>query len=965
MAKGLQPLTGSPLDLEADAALLKAVGEMVANWSQLAGKVSGAGSAAQLIEKIAADVDAASTQAAFHAAGLDEAYTALKAGVKNFVDGAGVIPAKYKPLLQPLGDFKIGDANAQVGWTVSTPAAGVPAATPSGYKLDLGATAALTLNAADKWPADTPPVKLLSLAASVKVDAGASGKIPMPYATLNVGAGAKTELDLAYFFATDDAQIFALAAAEDFYPLADPFDYDSVWQALTGKGGLQALNYVFTGSANAQVQVAFADAGSLAAGIAIETGLTVGVSASLSSTYTLTLRRTPGAGGASVIAARLSRNPVAEADFSASLGVTVDASSLVQPAIAALSNAVGKWDAVLDDIRPFLSPGTWLRDKASADLQDAIKGWIKDPDLRGALISDIEGALGAPGGTDDALVKWLTGQVTGAIDRGSVLVQGDAAAAAGRVSQAIAVAAPQFAGLAGAKLNALAGALISKVKAALAAAVQGLLAKPSAVLVAAIKAAGAQVSGAVTDLDSLMKPVLDLLTRFDTALQDLIKGAEDAAKKKVTARLYLDETHTTGEVVEVDGTFVGRDDAAGRLFRSLTRGNLQSLVSVVDGELSAGSFHVEPTSAISRFSKTRSTSGLELAFLVFDLASTDVLSSSAMVTVDYLGNVHVTSQGEFDSTFGSGSSSRKVSFADSYSVAYANAMSTQPGLGVPVLDLSLGAVYSKSRMSWDDVSDFVSGLVDMGLLTHDVPALAQAKFSSWAGSAAIACDMAATLRLKGDQIPALLQLSDRQPGGLSDAARRRIYTAALNALLKSGAVKMRDLKPALDTMAGLYPDGEAPTDPVSIFLGWRSGLRWNDLPTQLPPSSDYVPNDVIHQDNYLYFWTQEYSLVQLVDLITSMGAIYTAPVGGAPASVWRPAVLDTHQQRLVADTASWLTTFSTIMSLFNSAITPRTLAFMRTMADLAGGQAGVHSGVTLTLTWRPSGAPAQTASFGS
>ena len=81
--------------------------------------------------------------------------------------------------------------------------------------------------------------------------------------------------------------------------------------------------------------------------------------------------------GADKLAITLSRSLSRSSTSGVDIGVTLDATELSGHVATIVNDALDKWDAALDPIRPWLSPGTLLRDKLSAELATGIGKLIR------------------------------------------------------------------------------------------------------------------------------------------------------------------------------------------------------------------------------------------------------------------------------------------------------------------------------------------------------------------------------------------------------------------------------------------------------------------------------------------------------------------------------------------------------------------------------------------------------------
>jgi hypothetical protein len=956
------------LTIKADIEALEALAATAARWAELAPNVPSLASAEALVDAIAAGLEPAGTAKAFADLGLEREYVALTRFLGRVKDGFGKIPKEIKLLLNPLSSFANGQ-DASVDWKIGVD--DQPVVKTDRYALNLGAHASLGFDALAKWPGEgTAPPRLLKIAAEGEVTAGA--KATIPFAPLSIaGEGSATaRTALAYYFdvTASQGQLYAAAVAGRFARLADPFDFQSVWDAFQGSD-LCGVDYGFGGVAAASVEITFADALALSGGLTADVGFKVGVSASIKGDYGLRLQKV-GASGRQV-GARLTRGRVDEAAFNASLGLTVDLSKLTEPVLAALKTAASQWDDAIKAITPFLSPGTWLRDKALSELQAGAGKLVADAGLREAIITDLKGALGVADVGDEAVSRWLSDQLAGVLNRASALIEDPANAAIDRAVAAASQALP-IVSLAdqGGKLKALLKSLIDTAEKDLEDAVTGLLAKPADEVIHALAAAGVQVNGAVNTLNKMLAPVRDLLTRADAVFHKILTAAEDAAKSKASARLYVQEKRTSKLTVEVAGVFSADGGPSEEVFKALTRGNLQSLVELIEHPKQAPGFElVKEASFLTRYSGLESEDGVEISFLNIALKFSELISGDAEVKVDGSGNVHVHTTGEFSRMFSISTDVRKVSFVDDFAIALAAATKQ---LDRPTLDVSIGASYADNSMHWANIQEFMSSLADARLISAEALPAARTAFDRWAGSAGqISAEIAAGLRLQGAATEAFMQLSSRQNGVLSDLAKQAIVTAGIDALIDRKVLRFNQFKQGAANAAGVFNHPPPPTILSQIVLKHMTELT-EDVQrphNNIRPDVDMIPfpqyMDEDAEADYAYFLRQARGLYELAHLIDAMGAIYEAtpsPDDSGEGGTWTAGKYRAQQEAMLEATRFWLIVADSWKSLFGTEVSHRTAAFLRVAATLAGVPKGAPC-VKVTLTYRPTGKKSEAVSF--
>jgi hypothetical protein len=935
--------------LDADIALFRALADLLAKAPLIAQAL-----------KSSTDLTAA-LAAVKGVLGADD-YQTLASWLGKVASATGVLPQKYWGLLDTIHDLAGNPGGAaSIGWTITTPTAAAPAAPPE-YSFNFSGNASLTFNAADKWP--SPPAgsdQLLSVKAEGKVDVGASATVPFDaFGKLKVGGDASLDISIAYYFKPSAGDLYVSALANALLNLADPYDLASVWECF-GKG-LQGVVYTYTGDASVQVQVTIADSVALGDGVQGELGATVAVTAGVSGTYASTLYKTASPSGFGV-SVKLNRGKTSTADISGNVGVSVDLSPLTKPLSDLVATIAADWNAALDKIKPFLSPGTWLQQNALQALKDEIGKAVKDPDLRQALITDSQGALAIGAPMDEALSTWLLGKIGSALDLGSALVDGDIDKAVSRVVAQLGASAPAFAQTVANNAEAMAAQAVKQAEKGLEDAISNAIGPAKTDLAGALKAAGVEVSGVANTLNTALAPVRDLLNKIDTVFQTkILQPVQQALKQKVTAQFTFDDSVSSGASVEVDGGFTADTKETEATFRSLATGNLNALVKVIDGAPTPGFTLDETASAITRFSNSKRTEGVDISFLGIVLSGSAILAADATTVVDGAGNVHVDASANLDKTYNAPlGGARKVSLVET--AALVQAGMTRAAGRPPVLELGATASYVDSAEGKGPVADFIQRLLNANLLSADGAKSAHATFSNWSSpDGKINGSIAASLRLSSGQIDALLRLDKRDAGKLNDEAALAIIGAGLNALKSQpGLLDKRSFDIGEGLARGLFASPAAPPGATAeyVVLNYQDRIPFRNLPDPGETTPDQPATlDPNGERAYEYFLQVAAQLLELVDLVQTMGDIYASKAqAGSGTSGWTVADYRRRQEKLLDDSVNWVTVFAWLIN--PPAVTPMTIAFLRAMCDLAGAP-----GVVLTLTDKPATGDPKTAAFG-
>lgn len=977
------------LELDDELAAIESLNKALADWQKLKSEITSINvqditSGEDLLTAIAETFASEDIKKAFEAAGLKDAYAAISGFLGKVQEVAGNIPAKYKALLSKLSS--VPDADLLVTWTI---AGKKPATDPKGrYSLNLGASVTAGFEARATW-ADGE-AKLIRIGASGKLEA--DGKARAPYGAFIGSGGAKASLktELGYFFAPKDQnQLYALAVANRLGKLPDPFDFTSVWRAFE-ETDLDVVDYKFGGAANANLQVNFADVLALGAGVAANVGLTVSVATSLTSNYRLSLQRK--AAGGPAFRAQLRRDRVEQTDLGWALQAEADLSSITAPVIKAFGTAVDRWDDALKTIRPYLSPGTLLREKAQSPIKGKIGPLIQNEKLRAAVLSDIDGALGLRDGNNVKVVDWLFDRVAEAADRASVVVSGAGANAIDQVWSELQKAAPELIELAEKSGAPDLKALADDLKAAVAGQLQAIedefvktaraAFKPGDnALRQAIGKAADHVNRAVNSADDALKSIRELLAHYDTVIQATFKKVKEAAESKAKARLFREETHTTGMEAEVVIDFLLNKPEAATTFDALARGSLQRLVQIIDDKAgkSGGAIDlIEGKSSITRFTKTQAREGLEISFLGISVSYIAQWTTGASVKVDGDGNIYVNSSAELEKVVSTPFGTREVGFSSTHALVLAKATRGIPGAGQPTMDMGVSAGYADKTLQWGDINDFVAALAKGKVMDGAVLTEAKAAFQAWAtkagGNGKINGEVAGHVRLSGPAIEKVLT-QGRQDGKLTDAGKLAVINAGRLGLIASGEIDEKTFDEDAET-ARIYffrKPGDISTDlTLLLYRDEDDGIPGPNKADDIRPADNVwpKPNNVKlgpgkQKDQLVRFLEYGYFFMHLVELVDQMGRVYeAAPEAPDKPSGWKETDYEVAQKKIVTASKNWLKAAEHVKGIFEPEATRRTTAFMRAMATLAGVDPKATGGAILTLTYNPKTGDPETVSFG-
>lgn len=926
-------------------ALLKTFAEIGKRWAELAGKLK-VGTVEETIKTILTDLGSQKVQQAFTDLGLTSEHATLKRLVGELGSAAGEVPPSVKQLLRPISDFNeasLGAANpGKIDWALD---AKQDLKASDELSFSLSASGGVAIEAGDTWPyaRDKAVDPLLRIGLNGKIGGSAGATVPYSLGTITGSAEASVAAQIDYYLdARQSRSLYVVEIGQSLARLPDPFDFEAVWQAFASSS-LYGITFDFTGAAKAGLSVSLAHSAQIA-GIAAEIGATVAAQFSLDTKYSLSFRRGPAAaGGGSEIIATLSRAKVSAAEISAKLGVTLDLAKLAGRVHALLKSAIGEWDTALKEVKPFLSPGTWLQTQAADLIKKEAATLVADTALRDAIVRDLRGALGVET-SESALVAWVGKEVSGALDRatGTLTAKVDDATAS-----AVAALSQRLPALAQAnlkpKLEAALKKLIGDARKEYEGAVTKAIGLAGGDLQSALSKAGAKTTGAVKSLNDALAPLRDLITKYDKLFQKIVAEAGNAARRKITANLQLREARSDGENIEVLGTFRGTGGDAEAVFTALTRGRLDAIRSLFEPAQSSGDFVLDPSSKLTRIAKSSSEFGLELVLFNFGLSGKELLEAEASVGVDGEGNVYVDTSAKLTKTFEALSEGADLSFVDVFAIARVRALGGLPGSATRKFGAGVTVTYRDNRLKRAEVEGFVHSLEAARLVEPGSKAAALAKFDSWAGRGSekpLAAHLTAKLWLTTEAAVRMMQLDGRTAAGLTEKARTRIVDLAVDALRKSGDHHFthRVMKGMEFAAKNYLPTGQY--TPTQVFMAPQPRL------TVLTERGNQT-----ERDDYGYFLEEQERLRALVNLFERMGAVYLAQPADPrrpEAGGWTEKSYRNEQQTLAVQSRTWLTVKREFLFWLGSEVHGRTIALLRTMAALAGVENAPPLAVVIT-----------------
>jgi hypothetical protein len=983
--------------LKEDLDLILALVDLAKHWPEFRDKIEGFDTFEAFLSRFITHVGDPKIKEGFEKTGNEKLVTlhGKLVGLLNKLKAKlGEVPEEIQLLLNPLSTYN-GPAAARDGAIAWTPIDETANFGEGGdFTFEIGGSASLALAAADKVKLGGVEKKLLKIGAALGVHAKGGGSVPFHPVKLGARFESSGGADLTFHFDPGPGDpLYGLAVATRLPALPDPFDYDAVWRAFANrKLGLQRLKYGLTGRTKANVELSMGNKLSFGDALVVDLALTVSADFSLEASYSLTLSAGTALGQGDAdsapreIAATLTRSSLTEEALTVGLKVDVDLSKLAKRIQTEVQKAVDKWDSLLKQVKPFLSPGTLIQKELSDALGEGVASLIRDEALRDAVTRDLRGLIGIDPDKNSDLAGWLEKQVTDAIDsvEGTLTEKTDAVVE--RVLDRLGDRLPAFAqDEIRTKLEPLIGGLLDRAKGKLDDLVTSLFDTKKKELGEALEKVGLKASQAVASLNDALQSVRTIVERFDKLIHDAVKELKDGARQKISVGLQAEERRRDEETVELAGTFTANSKAAGTVFHALTRGRLSDLRPLLVADVADDDFRLDAeNSKLTLYSKRTSKLGWQVMFFGFGASGHDIASGEAKIVLDGRGTVEVDSTATIDKLFTGRNENRKVTFVEGFDLIRAR-LEGVAGDKKRVMDFGVNITHKDESLKLGEMRGFIKSLEDRGLLPAEAQASRRAEthFREWTNSgdedAHIPADIAAALHLSAAQVAQLMMLDKRAGGRLDRATGVAIMDLALEKLLDASALpfgrtqddkakERRDKGKRLDAalkfiretlFLGNYPAGASRgrilydmQDPQGDPPGVLNRV-WEDSPELIPHEG--IPGR--GEDIKYVLETLRTRLRLLVRLIDLMGEIYVAqPISlDAPSPLaWTQQIYADKQQDLANSGRDWIKTGGKLLFWIDREVQPWTVALLCVIAELARVGDAPAPTMSLTLTRRAS-----------
>lgn len=947
-------LTGTKmLELDDEIELLVTLGEVVKNWSGLAGEIDSVANAEQLLTKILEDVESEVIANAFDQISQTATLTKLRAQAARIKELQSKIPEDVRTLLKPVNSFdeiERGSDPGLVGWHLGNK--GVDVQLSERFMIGLKGDARIDVEAGDCWPFDGDKMAdpLLRLGVEGSIGANASGIIPFKFGTIRAAAAGSVETQLDYYFdCRADADPFALATGKRLAKLPDPFDYDSIWDAFESTD-IAGIVYRFDGETKMDVSVSLGTDIDILKFGSIDLGAQFGVSVTQTAAYSLSLRKP--AENQSGISATLSQTRASSDTRSAAINASIDLSGLATTVHKALQRALGKWDGALEDIKPFLSPGTWLKGQANGLIDKSAKKLIGNAGLREALVRDLRGTVGFDQNDELALTSWLADHIAGAIDRSSALATDSVADASDRILQQLHDIAPVFSQTDfKAKLKTETDKFAKSISDGLKAKVKDVRAQlDDNELTGKLRSVGATIDGKVSSLDDALSGVRTIIEKYDALFRNIAEKVALAADSKVKIRLQMDRTKTNGSSYVLAGDFLAKDKDNHGLFKAISTGDMARVKSLLTSPEDTPEFLINrKKSSITLTTSKDSNSAFELAFLNFGISGSTLLTAKASSIVDGNGDIQIDAESRLKRRFKNWSEEREIQLVSATSLRMAKMLAGMPATSQRSLELGVTITDSDEEMSRNELDQFLESLKAGNLLSQSAVDRTNGLFDAWIKTGknkVLKTKISTKLWLEPTAIMKLMYLQRRQTGLIDQEVRSEIIGMGHKALLSSGAINRNRLS---EGAAGVAYEigGEGSQYTIAELLSLtQSDKQWKKIYRSVARGSTGHSSK-----NPARAFREHRALVHsLADMVDIMGQIYLSePANGEASSAqgWKLQDYRNAQELLSKAGKKWIHRNISFLWL-EAEVHPKTVALMKVLCEMADVEP--HEAIAITLT---------------
>ncbi len=648
----------------------------------------------------------------------------------------------------------------------------------------LAADASLEFEAGDRWPYESDSkndpdlLNLLRVGANGKLEAKAGLKLPFDPVTLSTELSATGAANIGYYADPEDGTKLYAAAIVEFLPnIPNPVDFNEIWRAFQNSN-LKAIDLQINGLGTFDTKVSVALSKGIKGVGALDVGLGVSAKVSYAPKFHVSLRA-EGKKGQNIRPVNLKISRLLEKSTSLGFNVDVklDLSELASRIGKIINQILGEFDSRIEAIRPYLTPGTWLQEKATHVLGDAVTDFVNDSDLEQMLVDDMRAALGI-GTPRAALFGWAQKQIVGAIDAQSSSVRIKTTNAVDKVIAVLEQNLPATVSSKSAKLKTGVEDLIEKINTSLESEVSVLFNSHGKNLQNLIEEAAGVSTSAVTSADKALSAFKKLFDRYDGLAEDIRKATEKAAQAQLHLSFAAVEMNAHSKELLVSGKFTQTHSGNSDVFKTLLSGSASDIVSVFkNDEARAGFVMSESESWYMRRSEWASKESLNFVLLDFKISGHRLLKGDAAVKLNGAGDVTVASRAFVEN---------QKSKLDGTQIIKLNSPLQRLDRNQPTASLTIDLTRFENNLKQREYVDFVDELTRNGLLGDSVINEGSRLLNKWGLAAGnerkIPAKIGAGLTIDSEGMKSLLYIDTGAKGPFAAQQKREVFDIILKNL---------------------------------------------------------------------------------------------------------------------------------------------------------------------------------------
>lgn len=962
------------LDLSDELETFDAIKTIAEHWGQLKLELGGIGDLVTFLGQLDSEIEADDVQAALTKVGLEDEIEKLKAKRQKIVDAikrTGIVGAgKLVAPLSSLAESTPSANDGLVSWSLfnKEPSSLVSGALESlDYNFDLGGNAAIAIEGGALWPYASSEVEnhFVRMGVSGSLAAKANFKVPFSLGpvTGSVGGGingdANTELDY-YFDPKDQSQLLVSAVASQISHVPNPFDLDAIRRAFEANIGFFGFDLSKGGGIASNIQISvgkgldITNVGKIAAEITFKASLV------RRRQFQISLRKLNNS-ELDDLTMELTVSGKRNLKDSKSIGVKIilEFNELAEFVHRQLAPLVIDWDEALNTIKPFLTPGTYLQEKAGTLLSSVAGNLISDEEIANAIGADIQLLLSASQANDTELGKYLTDQIKGTLDGLVSSVLGDTEMQARSLLNGLKQRLPFFEELD--KDDAILGELeklTKKVSEELDEQIEAITnTKPKRKKIATgLGKVGIEANRIADRADKAFAEIKAQLEYYDRIVKDALKALTDSANHKAELSLTYSKIKTDDSSVELKVQL--GEAALANDYRTLLTGEFADIKRFIINTPPGLEF-TKGTTLERAVEYQRSFGGEFIAFgLSADFKS--VFSGKAEVKLDHRGMVSVVTKGGAmdSSTTLFGKEKTEASFIDTVTLARAKiaAQKKKPGETFnKSLDLGLNLRRIDSKgLKEGELEDLVKDMQKFELLSKEGADEATDALNSWIKAGAkrsIPAVIDVALPLDNEQVMRVVRRGDKN--SMNHAASRASTMAiAVEAILDGrGKSLMKRHQLGLGVAAKLFNMEKAADIDLLLRLGeedWSNSVATSRMPKYIGSGASKL------KEGFLAVNGRAKDGWHLIELTEELHRVYEA-IPSAPskeelAAPWNFGRFADAQLSIAKHTKDWLATGQKFIFVGTDGLDDRMAAFFIALGRMAGmTRPEIKAAVTLRI----------------